>query len=395
MIDVRVLFASLGTHGHTYPLLPLAAAARDAGHEITFATGEGFAEVLRGQGFDPVATGMPVFDGFLAALRIRFDTDSPDGLTPEQLSELPQIVFGQVMPQRIFDQLQPVLDRVRPDLVVQEISNYGAGLAATKAGIPTICHGVGRDTPDELTRSIEDEVARLAAQLGIDLPPGRIDAFGNPFLDIYPPSLQEPAFRSRPERHELRPVPFTERPDVPDWVLARTGSRPLVYLTLGTSSGGTVEVLRAAIDGLAALDVDVLVAGGPSLDLTQLGEVPTNVRLESWVSQAALLPHVDLVVHHGGSGTTIGAFDAGVPQLSFPWAGDSFANAQAVAQAKAGEHLPPGGVNAEAVADAAKRLIADESYRTAAKAVAAEIAAMPAPDEVARRLPDFAAGRAA
>ena len=57
--------------------------------------------------------------------------------TPEQLSELPQIVFGQVMPRRIFDQLQPVLDRVRPDLVVQEISNYGAGLAATKAGILT------------------------------------------------------------------------------------------------------------------------------------------------------------------------------------------------------------------------------------------------------------------
>gem|GEM_PF-943165 len=44
---MRVLFASLGTHGHTYPLLPLAAAARDAGHEVTFATGEGFAEVLR------------------------------------------------------------------------------------------------------------------------------------------------------------------------------------------------------------------------------------------------------------------------------------------------------------------------------------------------------------
>ncbi|PZG24365.1 glycosyltransferase [Micromonospora craterilacus] len=393
MIDVRVLFASLGTHGHTYPLLPLAAAARDAGHEITFATGEGFADTLRAQGFDPVATGMPVFDGFLAALRIRFDTDSPEGLTPEQLSELPQIVFGNVMPQRIFDELQPVIEGFRPDLVVQEISNYGAGLAATKAGIPTICHGVGRDTPDELTGSIEEEVGRLAARLGIDLPPGRIDAFGNPFLDIYPPSLQDPAFRTRAERYELRPVPFTERTDVPSWVTSGDRSRPLVYLTLGTSSGGTVEVLRAAIDGLATLDVDVLVASGPSLDVTHLGEVPANVRVEPWVSQAGLLPHVDLVVHHGGSGTTLGAFDAGVPQLSFPWAGDSFANAQAVAQAKAGDHLLPDAINSEAVASTAKRLLSDESYRTAAKAVAAEIAAMPAPEEVVRRLPEFAERR--
>ncbi|MEV5767769.1 glycosyltransferase [Micromonospora sp. NPDC052213] len=391
MIAVRVLFSSLGTHGHTYPLLPLATAARAAGHEVTFGTGEAFAGTLRKLGFDPVATGMPVFDGFLAALRIRFDTDSPEGLTPEQLSELPQIVFGRVIPQRIFDELQPVIDRVRPDLVVQGVSNYAAGLAARKAGIPAVCHGVGRDTPDELTRSIEQEVHGLAQRLGVDLPAGRIDGFGNPFIDIFPPSLQEPDFRARPRRHELRPVPFTEQGELPAWVSSRDTARPLVYLTLGTASGGTVEVLRAAIDGLAGLDADVLVASGPSLDVSGLGDVPANVRLESWVPQAALLPHVDLVVHHGGSGTTLGAFGVGVPQLSFPWAGDSFANAQAVAQAGAGDHLLTDDISPDTVASAAKRLLTDESYRTGARAVAAEIAAMPGPDEVVRLLPDFAA----
>lgn len=36
-VGMRVLFASLASVGHTYPLIPLAIAARDAGHEVHFA----------------------------------------------------------------------------------------------------------------------------------------------------------------------------------------------------------------------------------------------------------------------------------------------------------------------------------------------------------------------
>jgi hypothetical protein len=36
---MRVLFASLASVGHTYPLIPLAIAARAAGHQVRFAAG--------------------------------------------------------------------------------------------------------------------------------------------------------------------------------------------------------------------------------------------------------------------------------------------------------------------------------------------------------------------
>ena len=39
---MRVVFASLPAFGHLYPLLPLALACRDAGHEVTVATGAPF-----------------------------------------------------------------------------------------------------------------------------------------------------------------------------------------------------------------------------------------------------------------------------------------------------------------------------------------------------------------
>jgi UDP:flavonoid glycosyltransferase YjiC (YdhE family) len=117
-----------------------------------------------------------------------------------------------------------------------------------------------------------------------------------------------------------------------------------------------------------------------------LGAVPGNVTVRAWVDQAAVVPQADLVVHHGGSGTTLGALAAGVPQLVLPQGADQFANAEALLAAGAAVRLLPGELSADAVTEQARKA---SSCRDAARVIAAEIAAMPAPDEVAReRLPE-------
>ncbi|MFD1277041.1 hypothetical protein ACFQ51_50290 [Streptomyces kaempferi] len=50
-----------------------------------------------------------------------------------------------------------------------------------------------------------------------------------------------------------------------------------------------------------------------------------------------------------------------------------------------------GDLSADAVTEQARRILGDESYRDAARKVAAEIAAMPGPAETAARLPQFTA----
>jgi hypothetical protein len=50
---MRVLFASLASVGHTYPLIPLAIAARNAGHDVHFAVGEEVHPVLKANGLNP------------------------------------------------------------------------------------------------------------------------------------------------------------------------------------------------------------------------------------------------------------------------------------------------------------------------------------------------------
>jgi UDP:flavonoid glycosyltransferase YjiC (YdhE family) len=333
---MRVLFASYATVGHTYPLIPLAVAAREAGHEVHFAAGE--------------AVHAPL---------------SANGLLPFR----PADVFGEIYA----EDLEPELARLAPDLVVHGWGVPGVAVAAHRAGIAGIWHGFGRMIPDGI---------------GLELPTRNTEAPGRPHVDICPPSLQDKDFLAEADRIELRPVPYSEPGSA--FAPAERGSRPLIYLTLGTTFG-TPELLTTAIDGLTRLDADVLVAAG-RVPPGDLGELLDNITVLNWVSQAELLPHVDLVVHHGGSGTTLGALAVGAPQLVLPQGADQFANADALAAAGAGVCLRPDEVSAESVAEQARALLprSGTGFRDAARALAEEIARMPSPAEVARRLPEYA-----
>ncbi|MEU4447255.1 glycosyltransferase [Actinosynnema sp. NPDC050801] len=331
---MRVLFAALASVGHTYPLIPLAIAARDAGHEVHFAVGEEVHAPLAANGLRPFR---------------------------------PADTFYEMYP----EDLEPELARLRPDLVVHGWGVPGAAVAAHRAGIPGLWHGFGRMFPDGI---------------GLALPTENTEAPGLPHVDICPPSLQDRDFVATQHRIELRPVGYADPGALPSWD-GRRASQPLVYLTLGTAFG-TAELLATAVKGLAALDARVVVATG-RVRPDQLGDVPDNVTVHAWLPQAELLPHVDVVVHHGGSGTTLGALAAGVPQLMLPQGADQFANADAVSAAGAGLRLLPGDVDPDAIADHVRTLVRDDEYAGAARAIAEEIARMPSPADVARRLPDY------
>jgi UDP:flavonoid glycosyltransferase YjiC (YdhE family) len=106
------------------------------------------------------------------------------------------------------------------------------------------------------------------------------------------------------------------------------------------------------------------------------------VRVERFVDQAALMPHVDVVAHHCGSGTMLGALWHGLPQLALPHGADQFTNAQALLDSGAGRRLLPEEITADAVSEALHALLTEPAYREGARVLAAEIAAMPAPAEV-------------
>jgi UDP:flavonoid glycosyltransferase YjiC (YdhE family) len=107
------------------------------------------------------------------------------------------------------------------------------------------------------------------------------------------------------------------------------------------------------------------------------------VRAVGWVPLAEALAGCAAIVHHGGTGTTLAALAAGVPQLVVPGPGDRRHNAEAVAARGAGLAVSPRRITA----DHLRRLLTDPALAEAAGQVRDEIAAMPAPADVVATLP--------
>jgi UDP:flavonoid glycosyltransferase YjiC (YdhE family) len=374
---MKFLFAARPAFGHVYPLMPLAIASREAGHDVCFATTGAFVDKLDALRFTTYDVGISIEqarDELLASL--------PGDRMPTSVDGRPDLGIGgqlfiDVLAKRTAADSAPLLDRLGPDVVVYEQFDLGAAVAAHAAGIPAVCHSISRRMPEDVLALIAgDRLARLWAEHGLSTP--SLDVFtGDAFVDIFPTALQQPGFADHPARLPMRPIPFAEPgATVPAWV--RPTTRRLVYLTLGTVVA-TDDVLRPAIDGLARLDADVLVALG-SADGAELGSLPPNVHVEAFVDQAAVLRHADLAVHHGGSGTILAALGTNTPQLLLPKGADQFMNADAMVAAGMADVLEPEETTPSSVAAAAAEAIGNP--RPAAVEASRELAAMPDPRDV-------------
>jgi len=91
-----------------------------------------------------------------------------------------------------------------------------------------------------------------------------------------------------------------------------------------------------------------------------------------------------VVVTHGGVGTTLGTLAAGIPLVVAPLGADQFVQADRVAAARAGIAVAP--IGPGALTDALRSVLGDTSFRDNARKIAAQIAQLPAPADVASDL---------
>lgn len=377
---MRILAVSLPAYGHLLPLVPVLRALRDAGHEVHLATGREMGAVVAaaGLGHVPVAPDFGRAMGELSTLHADLlQAPREQRLDTPDEANLGATLFGDLLGRRGRDEWQPVVAELRPDAVLYEETALGGLLAARAEGVPALCHTLGRRMfPGPVQTQLQQRLAELEGGAGT----GTLDLRGDLCVDLLPPSLGRDDAPT-PGAVPVRPVPWNPPSDAAP---VRRSSRPLVYVTLGTVVFGAVDVLRACVDALGELEVDVLLTVGPEGDPAALGELPAHVRAERFVDQRAVLQEADAVVSHCGSGTLLGALAAGLPQLALPTGPpDQFRNAESLVAAGAGRRLLPAEVRAEAVRDAVRLLLQEPSYRACAEQLRGEIAAMPSPGEAA------------
>ncbi|MFL5734149.1 MAG: glycosyltransferase, partial [Chloroflexia bacterium] len=296
---MRALFTTQSTLSHWHQLVPLAQAVEQAGHEVAFTALPRFRQTIEAQGFRTFLAGS---DETPEERRQR--REQMAGLNPEEDTIFTlRKVFAGVMAER---SLPAMLDLMRdwlPDIVVHENTEFAGCVAAESAGIP---HAVVQITAPWLfyLDAVEPPVMRLCASVGLS--PATLPDLLYHYLLLFPRplSLWDPSVPLPLTTHAYRYAGFSQSGEegLPTWV-AELQERSTVYATLGTFENSMTEILAAILEGLRDEPINLILTVGRNRDPQEFGPQPPNVHVERYIPQSLLLPHCDLVLCHGGSGT--------------------------------------------------------------------------------------------
>jgi len=372
---MRFLVAAFGDPGHVFPAIALGRALAGRGHEVTIETWEERRAAVEGADL-----------GFAAAEEYRMfpppDPDSPEGSHAAEAARA----------------LLPLLEDMRPHVVVSDILTLAPALAAEVAGVPRatlIPHiypvvepglpffAVGLQPPrTRLGRRIwragqraldvgleqgRSDLNRQRARLG--LPPterfhGGIStdlALVGTFPQLeYPRRWPAGVEVTGPMSFEV-PHPEIELPP---------GHDPLVLVAPSTAHDSRNDLVRTALEALASEPVRVVATTNRVVPQSPI-EVPGNAILVDWLSYSQLMPAASLVISHGGHGTVARALAAGTPLLISPFIGDMSETAMRVSWAGAGLSVPWRLCRPGPVRWAARRILDDPSFSASAGEFAA------------------------
>jgi MGT family glycosyltransferase len=372
--SLRFLVAAFGDPGHVFPAISLGRALSARGHEVVIETWEERRGAVEGAGL-----------GFAAAEEYRMfpppDPDSPEGAHAAEAAKA----------------LLPLLEEMRPHVVVSDILTLAPGLAAEKAGVPLatliphiypvvepglpffaiglrpprtpLGRGIWRAGQRALNVGLEQGRRDLNRQRArLDLPPvERFHGGISPDLALVGtfPQLEYP--RDWPAGVEIT-GPMTFEVPHPEIDLPAEDA-PLVLVAPSTAHDSQNHLVRTALAALADEPVRVVATTNRVAPQSPI-EVPANAILVDWLSYSQLMPAASLVISHGGHGTVARALAAGTPVLICPIIGDMSETAMRVAWSKCGLSLPWRLCRPGPLRWSAQRLLEDRSFTAHAQQLA-------------------------
>ncbi|HEX6341209.1 glycosyltransferase [Umezawaea sp.] len=379
---MRVLFSFVGGGGHFQPMVPLARAAAAAGHAVACTGAAALLPLVEREGFTAFASGPSRVAAAERRPLLPLDREREERDVREGFAR-------RTAPERA-DAVLELIGRWRPDVVVCDEMDFGAMVAAERAGIPHVPVLVIASgsflRPDVVAEPLEG----LRAAHGLPADPTMTMLSRDLVLSPFPPSFRDPAF-------PLPPTAFSFRAAVdgpPPAPIAVPEDVPTVYFTLGTifnmESG---DLFTRVLDGLRELPAHVVVTVGGQIDPAEFGPQPPHVRIESYLPQDTVLPRCSVVVSHGGSGTVLGSLAHGVPSVLIPMGADQPHNADRCAALGVGVSLHAEHATSAEIRDAVATVLTDPAYRRAARRVRDDIAALPDQTAALALLEDLVASR--
>lgn len=371
----KILILSPPFYSHFNPLLNLGRAFAEAGVEVIVACSEAFRSQIEAAGlrFAPLDINRNANTGVAQQteqaeeearrLEAFFDATREGPIATLMLQSRHRQQDMLTDPVRLREEIAALADAEAPDLFIVDQLSYAVTLALTCLRLPFVTFCPGHPTyvprgeqlfgvPYAWPRAFDvadAEIKHLRAVAAETR--DRFTSIFNEIVAAYAPTLPpvDDAFRLTSDHAIVFNSPdfghlhreddgiekhfigyaFQEEPLPPLWEerLARADpAAPTILLTFGTFLSARDDVLARCIEGIQGRYPEALLVVSAGANKETLARYRSaRVFVERFVPQKGLLPHMDLVIHHGGNNSFTETLYFGTPMLILPFSSDQFA----------------------------------------------------------------------
>ncbi|SBT90903.1 glycosyltransferase, MGT family [Streptomyces sp. DI166] len=374
----HIAMFSIAAHGHVNPSLEVIRELVARGHRVTYAIPPAFADKVAETGAEPKLwhSNLPGPDA------------DPDAWGSTLLDNVEPFLDDAI---QALPQLAAAYEGDEPDLVLQDITAYPARVLAHRWGVPCISlspnlvawEGYEKEIAEpmwaepkktERGRAYYDRFESWLKENGVDLHPDPFAGRPDRSLVLIPKVFQPHADRVDESVYTFVGACQGDRAAEGDWQRPE-GAEKVALVSLGSSFTKQPAFYRECVRAFGELPGWHLVLQiGRRVDPAELGEVPANVEVASWVPQLAVLKQADLFVTHAGAGGSQEGLATATPMIAVPQAVDQFGNADMLQALGVARRLDTEEATAEALRETALALVDDPEVARRLKEIQAEMA---------------------
>ncbi|MEU8898914.1 macrolide family glycosyltransferase [Nocardia sp. NPDC048505] len=269
-------------------------------------------------------------------------------------------------------QLRAAYDADPADLYLYDIGAYAGRALAEKQGRPLLQLSPSFVAWEGYTEEIGAQVRRMPGAAAYYAKFGgwlldngatttEVDAFSGPperTLALIPRAMQPNADRVDSGRVTFVGPCFPARGAEPAWT--RPAAERVLLISLGSAYTRQPEFYRNCLRAFGELPGwHVVLQIGKHVDAAELGSIPPNIEVHSWVPQRAILAAADAFLTHAGMGGCGEGLLAGVPMIAVPQGAEQFQNADRLVELGVARRLDTADATPEALRDALREIVSD------------------------------------
>ena len=337
----KVACFCIPAHGHTNPMLPVAAELVKRGNAVRFYSFDEFAEKITAAGAEYISC-----DQYLPSLSEQEEAGLRSVSSTEMTIQDIRITLG------MDAFLEEEFRTFRPDVVFTDSVCFWGKLNAWKHDVPMVVSTSTfafnqlssqymKNSPGELADMIlglpkvSRELRRLEPYgYHVKSALSLVQSDNSTDTVVYTSSGFQPYSESFSDHYAfVGPSVFSRV--LPD----KNAARPLVYISMGTVINDRPDFYRSCIEALKDLELDVIISCGNATDRDSLGALPDNVRVYPYVDQLEVLSKAGVFITHCGMNSVSESLYMAAPMVLYPQTNEQKAVAERVREINAGVML--------------------------------------------------------